>query len=147
LAAIAVAALIVIVVAAAIVRRQEARSDDVHADATPKSTPDVFEATPDQLQQIRVEPVREQAIDMPLETTGKVGFNEDRMTPVFAPYGGRVLEVLANKGDVVQSGQPVLVIESPDLIATVNDLAEAHAEADKSKIALESAEKAAERAR
>jgi cobalt-zinc-cadmium efflux system membrane fusion protein len=39
------------------------------------------------------------------------------------------------------------VIESPDLVATVHDLAEARADADKSKIALDTAEKAANRAR
>src|SRR5262249_43385632 len=81
------------------------------------------------------------------ETTGKVGFNEDRMTPVFAPYSGRVLEILANKGDVVEGGQPLLVIDSPELVATVHDLAEARADADKTRIALDTAEKAVARAR
>ena len=105
-----------------------ARHDDRHptdaAAAKPAPAPsDVIETTPDQWRQIKVEPVREQMIDLDLETTGKVGFNEDRLTPVFAPYGGRALEVLANKGDRVQAGQPLLVIESPDLVTAVNDLA------------------------
>src|SRR5262249_16962213 len=108
---------------------------------------DVIEPTPEQLAQVHVESVREQLIDVDLQTTGKVGFNEDRLTPVFAPYGGRVLEVLANKGDLVVVGQPLLVIESPDLVDAVNDLAEARANQDKAKIALDIAEKAAQRAR
>src|SRR4029079_15599418 len=112
-----------------------------------KASPDVIEATPDQLKQIHVEAVRDQEIDLDLETTGKVGFNEDRMTPVFAPYSGRVLEVLANKGDVVKAGQTLLVVESPDLVTTIHDLAEARSDSDKAKIALEAAEKAATRAR
>jgi cobalt-zinc-cadmium efflux system membrane fusion protein len=112
-----------------------------------KASPDVIEATPDQLKQIHVEPVRDQEIDLDLDTTGKVGFNEDRMTPVFAAYSGRVLEVLANKGDVVKAGQTLLVIESPDLVTTIHDLAEARSDADKAKIALEAADKAAARAR
>jgi cobalt-zinc-cadmium efflux system membrane fusion protein len=66
---------------------------------------------------------------------------------VIAPYGGRVLEVLANKGDLVAVGQPLLVIESPDLVAAINDLAEARANEDKAEIALDAAEKAAQRAR
>ena len=54
---------------------------------------DVIEATAEQMKQIKVETVHEQAIDLDLETTGKVGFNEDRLTPVLAPYNGSVLEV------------------------------------------------------
>jgi membrane fusion protein, heavy metal efflux system len=145
---IAAVLLLVALIAAGLVRRERARKEDAQprqSAATP--VPDVVAATPEQLKQVRVEPVREQAIDLDLETTGKVGFNEDRMTPVFAPYGGRVLELLANKGDLVGAGQPLLVIESPDLVATVNDLSAARAEADKARITLEIADKAAQRAR
>src|SRR5262245_31286845 len=143
--AIAIVAL-TLLVAAFVVRRQEARTDEPPAPA-PKPPSDVVEATPDQLRQIRVEAVREQLIGMDLEATGKVGFNEDRMSPVFAPYGGRVLEVFASKGDVVAAGQPLLILESPDLVATIRELTEARTDADKSKIALDAATKAAERAR
>jgi cobalt-zinc-cadmium efflux system membrane fusion protein len=136
-----------VVVAAFVVRRQEARTDETPTAPAEKASSDVIEATPDQLKQIRVEPVRDQFIELDLETTGKVGFNEDRMTPVFAPYGGRVLEVLANKGDLVKTGQTLLVIESPDLVATVHDLNEARSDVDKAKIAVDIADKAAERAR
>jgi cobalt-zinc-cadmium efflux system membrane fusion protein len=145
--AIVAISVVIVLITAFMVRRQEARTSDPPAQPTAKSSDDVIEATPDQLRQIRVESVRDQTVDVDLETTGKVGFNENRMTPVFAPYGGRVLEVFANKGDVVNAGQPLLLIESPDLVATVHDLAEARADADKAKIALDAAEKAAERAR
>src|SRR5207249_2709667 len=146
-AGIAIAAAVVLI-AVFVVRRQEARMD-VTAAAQPAAKPstDVIEATPEQMRQIKVDAVRNQEIDLDLETTGKVGFNEDRMSPVFAPYSGRVLEVLANKGDVVNTGQPLLVIESPDLVSTVHDLAEARADADKARIALDAADKAATRAR
>ena len=145
--AIVIVGLVVVLVAAFTVRRQDARTDQTPAPQIPKSSNDVIEATPEQLKQIRVETVRDQFIDLDLETTGKIGFNEDRMTPVFAPYGGRVVEVLANKGDVVKVGQQLLIIEAPDLVATVHDLAEARADADKAKIALDVADKGAERAR
>lgn len=145
--AIVIVGLVVVLVAAFTVRRQDARTDQTPAPQIPKSSNDVIEATPEQLKQIRVETVRDQFIDLDLETTGKIGFNEDRMTPVFAPYGGRVVEVLANKGDVVKVGQQLLIIEAPDLVATVHDLAEARADADKAKIALDIADKGAERAR
>src|SRR6266481_705638 len=110
-------------------------------------TDDVIEATPEQMKEIRVETVHEQAIDLDLETTGKVGFNEDHFTPVLAPYNGRVLEVMGNKGDLVRAGQPLLVIDSPDLVATVNDLSQAASDVDKARIAVDQADKAAQRAR
>jgi cobalt-zinc-cadmium efflux system membrane fusion protein len=138
---------IVVLIGALVVRRQEAETNDNSIAQRDKGPDDVIEATPEQLQQIRVEAVHDQVVDLDLETTGKVGFNEERMTPVFAPYSGRVLELLANKGDLVKAGQPLLVIESVDLLSTVHDLAEARADADKAKIALDVAEKAAERAR
>src|SRR3989442_11695071 len=139
----AIVILVVVLIAAAVVRREDARPNETAATGTAAaSSNDLIETTPEQLKQILVEAVREQTIDLDLEATGKVGFNEDRMTPVFAPYGGRVMEVLANKGDVVHAGRPLLVIESPDLIATVNDLAEARANTDKAKIALDAADKA-----
>jgi len=131
-----------------VTHRKNGKPIEAEAAAQPSAAlNDVIEPTPEQLAQVHVESVREQIIDVDLQTTGKVGFNEDRLTPVFAPYGGRVLEVLANKGDLVAVGQPLLVIESPDLVAAVNDLAEARANQDKAKIALDIAEKAAQRAR
>ena len=109
--------------------------------------PGVIEATPEQLKQIRIEPVREQTLNLNLEATGKVAFNEDRLTPVLASYPGRVLEVRASTGDAVSVGQPLLVVESPDVVGAVNDLIEAHTNVDKAKIALDLAEKSAERGR
>src|SRR5215475_11769940 len=108
---------------------------------------DVIEATAEQMKQIRVEPVHQRAIDLDLETTGKVGFNEDRLTPVLAPYNGRALEVMGAKGDVVRAGQPLLIIDSPDLVAAINDLSEATSGSDKARIAVDLADKAAQRAR
>ena len=140
--------LAVLLIAAAVVRREDARNGDAPLPQSSVSrSSDVIEATPEQLKQIRVEAVHETFIDLDLETTGKVGFNEDRMTQVFAPYAGRVLSVLVNKGDLVTAGQPLLNVESPDLVAAVNDLSEARANADKARIALDIAEKAAQRAR
>jgi membrane fusion protein, heavy metal efflux system len=122
--------------------------DTVAAQPVAESTPDdVVEATSDQLTQIKVEPVSEETVDLDLETTGKVGFNEDRITPVIAPYNGRVLEVMGNKGDMVAAGEALVAIDSADLVEAANDLSEATANADKARIAVDIADKAAERAR
>jgi cobalt-zinc-cadmium efflux system membrane fusion protein len=115
------------------------KTDDVSSEG-------VIFATPEQVQQLRIEAAREQTVDLYLEATGKVGFNEDRLTPVLTPYPGRVLEVLASKGDVVKPGQPLAVLESPDVVSAVNDLLAAHSDIDKARIALDIAQKSAERA-
>src|SRR5262245_48761042 len=141
--AVTIVVFLLVLIAGFVVRYEEARTDVPPAPTAAKSSAEVIEPTPEQLRQVRVEAVRDREIELDLETTGKVGFNEDRMTPVFAPYSGRVLEVLANKGDVVKAGQPLLVIESPDLVATVHGLAEARADAEKAKIGLDIAETAA----
>ncbi len=64
--------------------------------------PGVIEATPEQLKQIRIEPVREQTIDLNLEATGKVAFNEDRLTPVLASYPGRRAETACARSIIDQ---------------------------------------------
>jgi cobalt-zinc-cadmium efflux system membrane fusion protein len=79
--------------------------------------------------------------------TGRVGFNEDRLTPVFTPYAGRVLELLVNKGASVGKSQPLVILESPELVVAQNDLASARSDLAKAKIGLDTAQIVAARAR
>lgn len=109
--------------------------------------PDLVTAEEDELKQISIESVVERSVEVEKETTGKVAFNEDRQTPVFTPYAGRVIELLANKGDLVKQGQPLLVVEAPELVGVENDLAAARSDRDKNKIALDTAQKTADRTR
>jgi cobalt-zinc-cadmium efflux system membrane fusion protein len=142
---------VALVLIVAVFLRREGGANPPKAAAAPAASdpipPDTVEATPEQLTQLKVEAVNEQAIDLDLETTGKVGFNEDRITPVIAPYNGRVLEVMGNKGDMVAAGEQLVVIDSADLVQAANDLSEAVANSDKARIVVDIAEKAAERAR
>ena len=122
----------------------------VEEQATPSPPPqatDVVILHEHQRQQLTIEPVREQPLTVERDTTGKVSFNEERLTPVYTPYAGRVLEVLATKGAAVRSGEPLLVLESPELVTVQNDLAAARSELSKAKIGLDAARAAAERAR
>src|SRR5690242_5464376 len=98
-------AAIAIVVIAGITVLWSGNSDkqEVQAQQTPPETQsgDTVQATAEQMKQLQIEPVREQQIAVDIQTPGKIGFNEDQMTPVVAQYAGRVVELLANKGDVV----------------------------------------------
>jgi cobalt-zinc-cadmium efflux system membrane fusion protein len=121
------------------------RADQVEK---PASAPtDVILVTADQLNQIATDVVKERQVKVDRKATGKVAFNEDRMTPVFTPYSGRVVELLANKGENVKAGDPLVVLESPDFVAAQNDLVSARSDVAKAKIGVDAAKVAADRAR
>lgn len=71
-----------------------------------------------------------------LETTGKVQFNEERLVRVHAPITGRVLEVYARPGDVVEPGHRLLLLDSADLGQAKSDYAKAVADAERAEAAL-----------
>jgi membrane fusion protein, heavy metal efflux system len=70
-----------------------------------------------------------------IDTTGKVQFNEETLVRVHPPATGRVLEVFAHPGDVVESGARLFVIDSADLGAAKADYAKAVAEVERSAAA------------
>jgi membrane fusion protein, heavy metal efflux system len=109
--------------------------------------PNVVFATEDQLKNLTIEPVAARDFTVDRDVTGRVGFNEDLLTPVFPAYSGRVVEALATKGQFVSKGQPLLVIESPDYVEAQNNLAIARGDLDRAAVNLQTAEVSAERAR
>src|SRR5262245_32775761 len=64
-----------------------------------------------------------------IDTTGKVQFNEESLVRVHAPATGRVLEIFARPGDIVEPGARLFVIDSADLGAAKADYAKAVADA------------------
>lgn len=71
-----------------------------------------------------------------LETSGKAQFNEEALARVHAPLTGRVLEVLARPGEVVEPGHRLMEIDSPDLGAAKSDYAKAVADVERAEAAL-----------
>jgi cobalt-zinc-cadmium efflux system membrane fusion protein len=126
---------------------------DMRPEAVQPATPvasqptDMAVVNEQQLQQLTIEPVRDWPVTVERDTTGRVSFNEERLTPIYTPYAGRVLEVLANKSTEVRPGQPLLVLEAPELVTAQNDLIVARADLAKAKIGLDAARVAADRAR
>src|SRR4249919_3134052 len=111
---IATAMVLALVIGGMIVSaRRRAKSEGSSARAQQQrpvnQPPDQIVASATQLRQISVEAVSETTVTADRETTGKVSFNEDRLTPVFTPYAGRALEVNASKGDSVRSGTTLMV--------------------------------------
>lgn len=80
-------------------------------------------------------------------TEGKIAIDEDRSTPVFSPYAGRVTKLLARPGDHVAQGQPLFTIEAPDTVQAQNDFIVAATALNKAKSQLELAQFQDKRAR
>jgi cobalt-zinc-cadmium efflux system membrane fusion protein len=114
--------------------------------AAEKPASDTIAVNDQQLAQISTDVVKNRLVSVDRKATGKIGFNEDRLTPVFAPFSGRVVELLANKGDSARSGQSLAIVESPDFVGAQNDLASARSDLVKANIGLNAAQVAGQRA-
>src|ERR1700733_9991376 len=89
---------------------------------------------------LTIEPVTEKAFRAEHITEGKIAVDEDRSTPVFSPYAGRVTKLLARPGDRVVQGQPLFVIEAADTVQAQNDFITATTGLNKAKSALDLAQ-------
>src|SRR5882724_10629634 len=79
-----------------------------------------------------------------LETTAKVQFNEEQLVRINAPVTGRVLEVLARPGEIVEPGHPLFVLDSPDLGQAKSDYAKSVSDVARSEKALKLAKELVE---
>jgi cobalt-zinc-cadmium efflux system membrane fusion protein len=66
--------------------------------------------------------------------------DEDRSTPIFSPYAGRVIKLLARPGDSVTAGQPLFTIEATDMVQAQNDFIAASTGLNKARSQLNLAE-------
>jgi membrane fusion protein, heavy metal efflux system len=99
-----------------------------------------FTPTPSEWATLSIEPVSERAFRAEHITEGKVAVDEDRSTPVFSPYAGRVTKLLARPGDTVTQGQPLFVIEAADTVQAQNDFISAMTAMNKARSALDLAD-------
>jgi membrane fusion protein, heavy metal efflux system len=90
--------------------------------AEPVATPGTFRPTPAQLATLKVAPVETVTFRTEQATDGKIALNNDRTTPVFSPYSGRVTKVIANLGDDVRQGERLLAVEAVEFAQGQNDL-------------------------
>lgn len=94
-----------------------------------------------------IQPVIERPFRAEHVTEGKIAIDEDRSTPVFSPYAGRVTKLLVRPGDAVTKGQPLFTIEAADTVQAQNDYIAAMTAMNKAKSALDLAEIQDKRAR
>lgn len=96
-----------------------------------------YATTPAEWASLTVEPVTARAFRAEHVTEGKIAVDEDRSTPVFSPYAGRVTKLLARPGDSVTQGQPLFVIEAADTVQAQNDFVTAVTGLNKARSQLE----------
>ncbi len=99
-----------------------------------------FTPTASEWATLTIEPVVEKDFRAEHVTEGKVAVDEDRSTPVFSPYAGRVTKLLARPGDSVTQGQPLFVIEAADTVQAQNDFIAAMTAVNKARSALDLAQ-------
>jgi membrane fusion protein, heavy metal efflux system len=78
--------------------------------------------------QLRVERVSASIEPAVVRTSGKGGFNEDRLSYVSSPLIGRVADIRVRAGEHVDAGQTLVVIDSPELGEAFSELIKARAD-------------------
>jgi membrane fusion protein, heavy metal efflux system len=96
----------------------------------------VFYPTAAQWTALTVEPVQQRVFRSEHVTEGKIAVDEDRSTPIFSPYAGRVTKLFVKPGDTVAVGQPLFTVEATDMVQAQNDFIAAATGLNKARSAL-----------
>lgn len=107
------------------------------ADAAAKAPAPTDEITldPEQRQNVATDVVK--VGDLPLRTSvpGRVDFNENRVTPLFAQFAGRVVRLDAEAGTAVKEGQVLGMLDSSDIVGIQSDYQRAQADHQQALVA------------
>jgi membrane fusion protein, heavy metal efflux system len=139
----AVAAALLVLVAGSVYGLSQiggARNENSEVSSQSRKGVQNFTPTPSEWATLTIEPVAEKTFRAEHVTEGKVAVDEDRSTPVFSPYAGRVTKLLARPGDSVTQGQPLFTIEAADTVQAQNDYIAATTALNKAKSALDLAQ-------
>src|SRR5437660_3637420 len=113
-----------------------------HSDVSSQSRKGLsrYTPTPAEWAALTIQPVIEKQLRAEHVTDGKIAIDDERSTPVFSPYAGRVTKLLVRPGDAVTKGQPLFTIEAADTVQAQNDYIGAMTAMNKAKSALALAE-------
>ena len=78
--------------------------------------------------QLKVDPLTEHDVDDVIATSGKVTFDDARVSHIFSPVSGRVSRITAQAGQRVKKGDVLAVIESPEIGIASADVHKAEAD-------------------
>jgi membrane fusion protein, heavy metal efflux system len=87
-----------------------------------KAPPGTFRPTEAQWAGFKIEPVRPVSFRPEQVTEGNIAIDDDLTTPVFSPFSGRVIKLIAKLGDRVEPGAPLFEIQASEFVQAQNDL-------------------------
>jgi cobalt-zinc-cadmium efflux system membrane fusion protein len=96
----------------------------------------LFFPTAAQWATLTVEPAQQRVFRSEHVTEGKIAVDEDRSTPIFSPYAGRVTKLFVKPGDTVTLGQALFTVEANDMVQAQNDFISASTGLNKARSAL-----------
>ncbi len=96
------------------------RSSPEAADAA--AAAGTFRPTKTELAGLKIATVESRVFRAETITDGKIAIDDDRTTPVFSPYSGRVTRLVAKPGDVVKPGQSLFAVDASEFVQGQNDL-------------------------
>src|SRR5919201_644911 len=99
-----------------------------------------YTPSPAEWASLTIQPVTERAFRAENVTEGKIAVDEDRSTPVFSPYAGRVLKLFVKPGDTVKVGEPLFTVQAADMVQAQNDFISAATALNKARSAQNLAE-------
>jgi membrane fusion protein, heavy metal efflux system len=116
--------------------RHDQRADIRQSEFSSEAKGGVFYPTAAQWATLTVEPVQQQVFRSEHVTEGKIAVDEDRSTPIFSPYAGRVTKLFVKPGDNVTIGQPLFLVQATDMVQAQNDFISAATGLNKARSAL-----------
>jgi membrane fusion protein, heavy metal efflux system len=86
------------------------------------AAPGTFRPTNEQWAGFKIQPVQLVSFRPEQVTEGSIAIDDDLTTPVFSPYSGRVIKLIAKLGDVAEPGAPLFAIQASEFVQAQNDL-------------------------
>lgn len=121
-----VAAIVLLLGAGMLVVHSMSDTTDVKTVQAPP--PGTFRPTREQLASLGVAPVQMMIFRSEQTTDGIIAYNDDTTTQVFSPYSGRVTRVVAELGDLVKKGDPLMTVAASEFVQAKNNLITARAQ-------------------
>jgi cobalt-zinc-cadmium efflux system membrane fusion protein len=87
-----------------------------------KAEPATFKPSSAQWASLQFAKVEQREFRSERLTEGSIAVDDDLTTPVFSPYSGRVVRLMATWGDTVQRGAALFAVEASEYVQAVNDL-------------------------
>jgi cobalt-zinc-cadmium efflux system membrane fusion protein len=98
------------------------------ANKAKKSDTISFDYTAPQLTFLKVEEAKTYSEPSVESLNARLDYDDNKTARVFSPVSGRVVEIMADAGEAVKKGDPLLRIDSPDFAAAASDRVKADAD-------------------